>query len=238
MILAAGFGTRLAPLTGSLPKALIPVAGRPMIDHAILKLKAAGCQLVVVNCYHYADAMLGYFAQMDFGVEVVVIREESILGTGGGILNAASFLYGDEPFIVHNADIISDFPLEKLLRQNRQGNDFATLALHRGATSRGVLFDDEMNFLGKENWANEVWTFPERAQRFGFCGIHVLHPEIFHVGFSPGFSDIFDVYKSALLQKKRITGIVFDEYWTDLGTVEKIRTCEYHINPAYRAESR
>jgi N-acetyl-alpha-D-muramate 1-phosphate uridylyltransferase len=229
MILAAGFGTRLAPLTDTIPKALIPVAGRPMIDHAVLALKALGCTSVIVNCHHQADAVVCHCMETDFGVNLSIIREENILGTGGGILNAQAFFDGKEQFIVHNADIVSEFPLERLCSALKERNAIAALALHRGATSRGVLFDKDMNFLGKESWTEEGWAFPEQSQRFGFCGIHVIHPDIFQLGFSQGFSDIFDLYKLALLQKKTIAGVVFDEYWTDLGTMEKIRAHEARL---------
>ena len=229
MILAAGFGTRLAPLTDTIPKALVPIAGKPMLDHAILALKKLGCTSVIVNCHHQADAVVRYCMETDFGVNLSIIREETILGTGGGILNAQAFFSGEEPFIVHNADIVSEFPLRKLYATMEERNALAVLALHRGATRRGVLFDDDMNLLGKENWAEEGSAFPERTQRFGFCGIHVIHPEIFQLGFPQGFSDIFDIYRFALTQRKRITGVVFDEYWSDLGTVEKIRACEAHL---------
>jgi N-acetyl-alpha-D-muramate 1-phosphate uridylyltransferase len=227
MILAAGFGTRLAPLTDALPKALVPVSGRPMIEHVIDALIDAGCTRIVVNCHHQAERMHEHFAHGSYDAEVILVDEVDILGTGGGILHARSLLDGEEPFLVHNADIVSGFDLRALLRTHTETGAIATLAIQRRPTSRAVLFDAVLRFLGKEAWSAEGITFPSDSQRYAFCGIHAISPDIFRIGFPDGYSDIFDVYRSALSQGKRINGLPFgEEPWHDLGSMEKIRAYE------------
>ena len=223
MILAAGFGTRLAPLTDALPKALIPVSGRPMIDHVIHALRAAGVSEIVVNAHHHADLVSEHFRRAEYGIGITVVVEEEILGTGGGILHARRFLDDGEAFLVHNADIVSTFDLEQLIRHHGESDAFATLAIQRRPTSRAVMFDGGLNFLGKEVWAGEGMTFPHDAGRYSFCGIHVISPAIFGLGIPEGFSDIFDVYRQALRSGKRILGLPCEGSCHDLGSVEKIR---------------
>jgi N-acetyl-alpha-D-muramate 1-phosphate uridylyltransferase len=227
MILAAGFGTRLAPLTDALPKALVPVAGRPMIDHAIDALIAAGCARIVVNCHHHQERMHEHFASASYGAEIVLSDEGEILGTGGGILHARGLLEGDEPFLVHNADIVSDFDLRELLMRHAESRPLAALAIQRRATSRAVMFDPEYRFLGKEAWSSDGAAFATDALRYGFCGIHAISPELFRLGFPDGFSDIFDVYRAAMRKGKTIVGVPFEGAWHDLGTAGHIRAYEH-----------
>ena len=114
MIFAAGLGTRLKPLTDHLPKALVPVAGKPMLEHVILKLKAAGFTEIVINIHHFGEQIIGFLqANQHFGLTIHISDErEQLLDTGGGIQKAATFFQDTEPFLVHNVDILSNTDLE------------------------------------------------------------------------------------------------------------------------------
>lgn len=224
MILAAGFGIRLAPLTESLPKALVPVAGKPMIAYAIEAVMRAGANEIIVNAHHHAEMLEEHFRTVNYGIPVTVIREDEILGTGGGIINAHAALDGDEPFLVHNADIHSDFDLKRLYERLLERKPLAVLAVHQRETSRALLFEPSMNFIGKEVWKDDGWVYPDRSLRFGFCGIHLISAEIFSLGFPKGFSDVFEIYRTALERRMHIEGVQFNGRWYDFGSVEKIES--------------
>lgn len=231
MILAAGFGTRLAPMTDTLPKALVPVGGRPMIAHAVDALRRAGCETLVVNAFHFADQVEEYFRLNDAGLPVHVLREEEILGTGGGVLNAAPLLEKEELFILYNADIATDADLRGLVEAHRhaasegqsaEAAPLATLLVNRRDTQRAVLFDGGLRFLGKEVWTADGLAVPPDVVRLGFCGVHVVSGAIFRLGFPPGFSDIFDIYRAGMAQGHSLRGHITDAYWTDLGSQTRI----------------
>ena len=222
MILAAGFGTRLAPLTDHVPKALVDAGGRPMIEHAIGALLRAGCTALVVNAHHHAEAVEDHFRTHDYGVPVHVVAEREILGTGGGILHARAWLDGDAPFFVHNADIVTDTDLAAAYRTCVETDALAALVVQRRPTSRALLFDDAMQLLGKEVWREEGEVFDADARRFGFCGIHVIAPRLFALARFEGFADVFDVYRPLLARGERIVGCAYEGPFHDLGSVEKI----------------
>ena len=238
MILAAGFGTRLAPLTDALPKALVPVAGRPMIAHAVETLRRAGCDELVVNAHHFADQIEEYFLRNDFGVPVHVVREREILGTGGGVLHAAPLLAEETEFLLFNADIATEADLASLLRAHRAswGDDraradddrapLATLLVNRRETRRALIVDRQGRLVGKEAWVAEGLTVPPDARRFGFCGVHVVGQGIFQLGAPPGFHDMFDLYRAGLRRGETIRTVVTDAYWTDLGAPDRIAAHE------------
>jgi NDP-sugar pyrophosphorylase family protein len=229
MILAAGYGTRLAPLTGGIPKALVGVAGVPMIARAIDAVRRAGCDEIIVNTHHLASLVEEHFAATDYGAPVRLIHEPEILGTGGALLNARPWLEDADCILLHNADIVTDFDLRSLIALHLDRRPFATLTVHRRHTSRAVLFDAGMRFLGKEVWKADGASFPADALLFGFCGIHVIDPSIFRIGYPEGFSDIFDIYRKALSNGARIEGHECEGMWHDLGTIEKITACEEEL---------
>lgn len=228
MILAAGFGTRLAPLTDSLPKALIPVAGRAMLDRCIDRLAASGCSRIVINAHHHLPMMREHVRHIDTAVEIILSEEEEILGTGGGVLHAMEHLRNEPYFIVHNVDIASDFDLANLVDSHTHHRPLATLAVMDRKTSRGVLFDADGQFLGKEVWYEDAPP-PEAQYRYGFCGIHVVSREIFDLGYEHGFSDIFDVYRFAMRNGMTVRGVECRGNWFDLGTKERIDRYEKHL---------
>lgn len=226
MILAAGYGTRLAPVTDTLPKALVPADGRPMICHAIDALVRAGCTGLIVNAHHHADQIERHFATTPVPVPVTVVREREILGTGGGILHARAWLDGDEPFFVHNADIVTDADLGVLFRSCVASDALATLLVQHRGTKRALLFDARMHLMGREAWFTGDPPPAGDVRRFAFCGIHVIAPRLFRLATFTGFADILDIYRPLIASGEPIVGIPHAGAFHDLGSIEKIRAFE------------
>lgn len=185
MIFAAGLGTRLAPLTDTCPKALIPVGDSPMLSRVIVRLRDAGVSEIIVNVHHHAGMIKDYLAAHDFGLPVQVSDEsDRLLDTGGGVLKAAPLLRGDGPVVLYNADIFSDFPIEEMMeRHNSSGADITLLADSRD-TSRYLLFSPEGRMTG---WRNVTTgetrsPFPSEtvsdSRPLAFGGVHIINPVV------------------------------------------------------------
>lgn len=190
MIFAAGLGTRLRPLTNDRPKALVAVAGKPMLQRVIERLLAAGVDELVVNIHHFGDKVIEFLEQHDnFGVPIHISDErqwcDQPLETGGGILMARQWLNGDEPFIVHNADILTDLDLVAFYRHHCEHDALASLLVKERDTQRYLLFDDNQRMQGWTNIATgEVKPQgadidPNVLRKRAFGGVHVISPDIF-----------------------------------------------------------
>ena len=188
MIFAAGLGTRLKPLTDHMPKALVPVAGRPMLEHVILKLKEAGFTELVINIHHFGEQIIDFLkANQNFGLTIHISDErDRLLDTGGGIKKAATFFTGTEPFLVHNVDILSNADLKEVYDFHRKSQNLATLLVSPRKTSRYLLFDTDNRLQGwihKDTLQTKPEGFvyePGQYREYAFSGIHVISPELFH----------------------------------------------------------
>ena len=198
MIFAAGLGTRLRPLTDTIPKALVPVAGVPLIAHLISGLKKAGYDDIVINIYHFADMIVDYVHSMDdFGIRISFSDERNLLlDTGGGILGARRLIEGEGSFLVHNVDILSDVDLAAF-RNAVQADSIATLLVSRRETARYLLFDSRMRMTGWTNVSTGQFRSPylpdgaaqdgsagsfkilHNSERYAFSGVHILSDRIF-----------------------------------------------------------
>ena len=189
MILAAGLGARLKPLTDKMPKALIPVAGIPMLEHIILKIKAAGFKHIVVNIHHFGEQIIDFLAaKNNFGITVDISDERNyLLDTGGGIKQASRFLEGKDPFLIHNVDIFSDIDLKAMYRSHVNSNAKVTLLVNNRKSARQLLFDKKEQLCGWRNReTGEVKSFfpnfdPSKYMEYTFGGIHVISPDIFRL---------------------------------------------------------
>ena len=188
MIFAAGLGTRLKPLTDRIPKALVPVNGIPMLQHVILKLKQAGFTEIVINIHHFGEQIIDFLqAHQNFGITIHISDErEELLDTGGGIKKAIPFFSGNEPFLVHNVDILSDTDLKALYDYHRQSINDATLLVSQRETSRYLLFDKDnarlCGWINKQTLQTKPNGFvyhPEQHEAYAFSGIHVISPSLF-----------------------------------------------------------
>ncbi|MDD3038212.1 nucleotidyltransferase family protein [Bacteroides sp.] len=238
MIFAAGLGTRLKPLTDTMPKALVPIAGRPMLEYVILKLKASGFTEIVINIHHFGDQILDFLkANQNFGLIIHISDERDfLLDTGGGIKKARPFFENsDEPFLIHNVDILSDINLKELYDYHIQKDSVATLLASRRKTSRYLLFDEEKKLCG---WINkdteqvkpEGFYYDETLYReYAFSGIHVLSPTIFRLMDAPcweGKFSIMDFYLATCRQAD-FTGYLTDNLQLiDIGKPETLAYAE------------
>ena len=174
MIFAAGLGTRLKPLTDTMPKALVRVGGQPLLWHVVMKLKAAGYERIVVNVHHFAQQIVDYLKENDsFGLDIRISDErDGLLETGGGIKKALLLFDSDEPVLIHNVDILSNVDLTALPSQT------PTLVVSQRPTKRYLQFDEQMRLVG---WKNiETGEVKGREGRsLAFSGIHILHPSLF-----------------------------------------------------------
>ena len=154
MILAAGLGTRLRPLTDDRPKALVEIAGRTMLEITLTRLRSFGVQDVIINVHHFADLVLQYLnAKDNFGMRIAVSQEQVLLDTGGGLKKAAYFFADSshlaEPFILHNVDVISTIDLRRIVQFHTENQALATLAVQDRETSRYLLFDQQLQLCGR-----------------------------------------------------------------------------------------
>lgn len=197
MILAAGLGTRFRPWTDSHPKALAPVLGKPLLQHAIEYLQRSGIYDVVVNTHHFAGQIADALeANHGWGSSVIISYEPEVLETGGGIVQAAPLL-GDESFVLINADILTDLDLREMIAFHERFNPLVTLAVTNRASSRCFLFDHFNDLCG---WRNNT-TAEERISRTtadtipkAFSGIHIIDPRIFSLVTFTGKFSLVDLY--------------------------------------------
>lgn len=185
-VFAAGEGTRLRPLTDTMPKALVPVCGKPLLGHVVEKLRDAGYTQLVVNVHHFPGQIREYLAGRDWGVEISISDEsEALLETGGAILHAKKLLLPSaEPFLVHNVDILSNLDLA-WVRNNTRVDALATLVVSPRETRRQLLFSEDMRLVGWTDTATGQVRSPfpgldpSRCRRYAFTGIHNIAPRIF-----------------------------------------------------------
>ena len=232
LIFAAGLGTRLRPITDTMPKALVPVAGVPMLARVLCKLRDAGLDSFVVNVHHFAEQIERFLAENgNFGVPVAISREErEPLETGGGIRHAAPLLASPAGrFLVHNVDILSDLDVRWFLAQD-DPQSLATLLLIDAPADRYLLFDDEMRLVG---WTNvrtgEVKSpflpdfDPSKYRRYSFCGIHIVSEAVFDkMAAWPEKFSIIDFYLQQAAENK-IRGVLApDLHLIDIGSPAKL----------------
>ncbi len=223
MILAAGVGERLRPLTQHAPKALVEVAGVPMLERVARRLIDAGADRLVINVHHHADQIEEYVRRKgSFGVEVRFSPEEGApLETGGGLLAAAPLFERGQPFLLHNVDVISDADLAAMYGAHAESRPLATLAVNRRETTRPLLVD-EHGFRGLANlrtgWRAEARSGVGRTEEIGFAGIHVLSPEIFELMTERGRFSIMEVYLRLAEEGHAIeTFDMSDALWLEVG---------------------
>jgi NDP-sugar pyrophosphorylase family protein len=218
MVLAAGLGTRLRPLTNSRPKALVEVGGRTLLEITLSRLKSFGVRDVIVNVHHFPDMIVEYLkAKENFGVHIEISREEVLLDTGGGLKKAGWFFQNNsaEPFILHNVDVITDIDLHRMLEFHQKHQPLATMAMQKRKTSRYLLFDAEGRLCGKSS------TPDPGFQSLGFSGIHVISPRLVSMMPSEQVFSIITCYLDLAARGEKILAFPADEYsWKDMGRPE------------------
>jgi len=233
MILAAGFGTRLKPLTDTLPKALVPMMGRPMLHHIIQKFIKNGISEIIINAHYFSDQIEMFVINSDYEAEIKVVSESTILGTGGGIFNMLPFVT-DEDFIVYNTDVVSDIRLDELMEYHKKTGSAATLVMQDRETFNQVIIDSENNFCGlnliKKGIKKVVREPVEPSSLMAFCGIHAVNKRIIRYQENKTEYSIIDVYLNAVSGGEKITAFKPDIHWFDIGTIEKLKQAEIFLS--------
>lgn len=234
-ILAAGLGTRLGDHTKNKPKALVEVAGKPMLQNVIENLKNAGIDSFVINVHHFAEQVIHFLKKKNyFNTQISISDErEQLLDTGGALVKTKHLFKEDETILIHNVDVISDLNLEELYQYHKQQQSIATLSVRKRNSSRSLLFNQEMRLIGWRNkstkeykWTNEQI---ENYIPYAFSGIYLLNPAIINsISFKGKFS-IIDAWLE-IAKKNNISGFLdCSDFWFDLGTTEKINEAEKYL---------
>ena len=236
MVLAAGLGTRLRPLTNDRPKALVEIRGRTLLELTLTRLASFGVRDVIINVHHFADLVIQYLkASNNFGLQVEISREELLLDTGGGLKKAAWFFLQDsrrldEPFFLHNVDVVSTIDLRRLLNFHNENRALATLAVQQRESSRYLLFDEHGELCGRRigrDQEPELVRSTPNPQALAFSGLHVISPRLLTDMAEEGAFSIIATYLRLAGQGEKILAFRADEYyWRDLGKLGDLRQAE------------
>jgi NDP-sugar pyrophosphorylase family protein len=238
MIFAAGLGTRLRPLTDTMPKALVSIGGKPLLEHVIEKLKAASFDEIIINVHHFSEQIVDFLRiKNNFGIRIAISDEsDSLLETGGGIRRASWFFDDGKPFLVHNVDILSNIDLQQLYTAHLKNNSLATLAVSSRNSTRYLLFDNKWRLQG---WRNSITgeTRPqgkklsETLNALAFSGIQVLSPQVFELMHSfPEKFSIIDFYLKNLEQNQICGFVTENQKVIDVGKFETLKQAEEFSN--------
>jgi mannose-1-phosphate guanylyltransferase len=232
MVFAAGYGTRLRPLTDQLPKALVPVAGRPMIEYPLLLLRHYGITEIVINVHHLGEKIEACLQDgKKLGLRIAYSEEKELLDTGGGLLQAKPFLQ-DGAFVVINTDVIIDLPLQAAIDQHRKSRAAATLVLRPDARADrygAIEISADRRIRKFLNHQAPSRSSAGSLRKLMFTGVQVLEPKVFDYmtdEASLSFSTTKTIYPKMLTQGESLYGFHFEGFWQDLGTPERIKEAE------------
>jgi len=239
MVLAAGLGTRLRPLTNDRPKAMVEIGGRTLLELTLTRLATFGVREVIINVHHFADLVIQYLqANNNFGLQVEISREELLLDTGGGLKKASWFFLQDpnrldEPFILHNVDVVSAIDFHRLLNSHNENRALATLAVQERESSRYLLFDEQCELCGRQigrDQEPELVRSTPNLQALAFSGIHMISPRLLPMMTEEGVFSIIATYLRLAGQGEKILAFRADEYyWRDLGKLDDLRQAEQDL---------
>ena len=243
MILAAGLGTRLKALTQDKPKALVPLNGKPLLQHCIENLIANGFYHIVINVHHFGEQIIDFINQHQFDAVIQISDERNqLMDTGGGIIQASPLFKNSKSVLVHNVDIISDVNLGEMSLQFRNSGDDAWLLTQDRETNRKLLFDDENMLIGWMNkaeqrfkWVDESKSALRRAQgpqpyykEMAFSGLHLFRSNLFaEFEFKP--QSVIDLYLNLAKNNRILSKPIQPNYWFDLGKPEQLQAAENYI---------
>ena len=227
MILAAGLGTRLKPITDSMPKALVEIIGKTLLEHSIDHLKINGIKEVIVNVHHFPDQIIEFLEKKkNFGLKIEVSDErDELLDTGGGVKKASWFFEGGGPFVVRNVDVLSDIDLGAMLSFHKKQRPLATLAVRNRETSRYLLFNERSEMVGWTNISSGEKKLSrkdfKRIHPLAFSGIQIFSPSIIPLMNEEGRFSLINMYLR-LCRNNRISAFTDnDSFWFDAGKREE-----------------
>ncbi len=234
MIFAAGLGTRLKPITDTIPKALLPIGGKTLLEWQLQKLRAAGITEVVINIHHFADQIVRFVAEHDaWGMHILFSDErEQLLETGGGLKKAADLLGTDEPVLVCNVDVLSTIRLEELMAAHRP-ESLATIVVSPRETQRYLLFTPQRRLVG---WTNiktgevkpaDFHYSPKEVEALAFSGMHVVSPKIFELMRPyPARFPIIDFYIDQCREHEINAFVPCNYRMMDIGKIDTLQEAE------------
>lgn len=230
MILAAGLGTRLGTLTENMPKALVNVNGKPMLEHVIDYMKSYGINEIIVNVHHYGEQVIDFLQKKNnFGIRIEVSDErDMLLDTGGGLMKAACFFDDGKPFLVHNVDVLSKTDLNKLEKYHNLNKELATLVVKKRDTARYFLIDKNQVLCGwrnKKSGEEIIVRYAEKLSEVGFSGIQLINPEVFELCKKIGKFSLTSMYLE-LAEEHKIVAYNDSALWFDMGRPENIVEAE------------
>jgi len=223
MILAAGLGTRLKPLTDTIPKALVKVYGVTLLEQSLFHLKKSGINQVIINVHHFAEQIVDYLKiNHDFGMKITISDESGkLLDTGGGLKKASWFFNDDTPFLVRNVDVLCDLDLDKLKEHHYENSGLATLVVRERVSTRYLIFDENMQLCGWENTKTGekkiIRPHSVNRRQLAFSGIQVVDPKIFALITETGKFSLTELYLRLSAEHKIVGYIDKDSYWRDGG---------------------
>ncbi len=227
MILSAGLGTRLKPLTDTRPKALVELSGRTLLEITLTRLRTFGITEFIINVHHFADQIIAYLkSHNNFGLRIEISREEILLDTGGGLKKAAWFFLEDpknldEPFLLHNVDVISTIDLSRMLQFHKENHALATLAVQSRESGRQLLFNNALQLVGRATStfsSSSPLATSHSPLPLAFSGIHILSPRLLPMLTEEGVFSIIPSYLRLSAQGQKILAFRADQYyWRDLG---------------------
>jgi NDP-sugar pyrophosphorylase family protein len=235
MILAAGLGTRLQPLTLTRPKALVEIKGIPMLELIICKLINEGFDEIIINVHHFVGQIIDFLkAHNQFGISISISDESDLLlDTGGGILKARDFFNDGKPFLIHNVDILSDINLRELYEFHVLNRSLATLAVKDRKTSRSLLVNTDQELCGWKNNQTGQTIISKGEETdltpIAFSAIHVMSPDIFPMISERGVFSIMDVYLSLAKSQRILTWRHDQNFWFDIGRIENLKEAEKYL---------
>ena len=232
MILAAGLGTRLRPLTNDRPKAMVLLNGKPLLEHAINYLKRHGIDEIIVNVHHFSEQIIGFLKEKDFGIRICISDETAqLLETGGGLLKSSWFLKRSVPFVLYNVDIFTTLNLSKMINEHVSKQAMVTLATRMRYSSRNLLFDSDNQLVGWRN--NKTGEYrPDKhigpySLPLAFSGVSVMSPQIFdYINRPVSPFSIVDVWLELCHEFPMQAHRHDDTLWMDLGKPANLREAE------------
>ena len=234
MILAAGLGTRLKALTQDKPKALVPLNGKPLLQHCIENLIANGFNHIVINVHHFGEQIIDFVESHHFNADIQISDERDLLmDTGGGIVKATPLFKNSKAVLVHNVDIISNVNLGEMNQQFLESGDDAWLLTQDRETNRKLLFREDHQLIGWRNKAdgNFKWVYDSfgQYQEMAFSGLHFFRKNLF-AGFECKPQSVIDLYLKLAKNNRILSKPIQPDYWFDLGKPEQLEAAENYLN--------
>jgi len=234
MILAAGLGTRLQPFTDNLPKALVKIRDKTLLEIAITYLVRNGFDQIIINVHHFAEQVINFIGQNNFGADISISDErDKLLDTGGGLKKVSQFFKDGNPFILYNVDIISDLDLQSLYQANIISNSIATLTVRKRESGRYLLFNSENILCGWKNTKTGELISScsiDSLEEFAFSGIHIINPKIFSLMPDDDVFSMIELYLDIMRENKITAHIDRDSFWLDVGTAENLQIADENFH--------